>query len=95
MSDEMLVGGSSGREKGEGNLQSHAVEDEFHCEESSIGRHTVGEGGEALGVDAVFVNQVPHHLVEHGGPNGSGVVHSGRGSAVVGVDPFVGEGVGG
>ena len=83
-----------GQEK-EGSLQSHGVEDKLHGQESSVGGDTVGVGWEALGVDAVFLNQVPHHLVQHGGPNGSGVVHGWLSSGVVCVDYFVGKGVGG
>lgn len=66
----------------------------MHTQESSIGRDTVGEGREALGVDAVFLNQVPHNFIKDGGPDGSRLVNNWLSNSVVGVNPFVGERVG-
>lgn len=73
------------------NSQSHGVNDELHDQELSVGGDTVGvKVGAGAVVLAVLVNQVPHDLVEHGGPGLANVV-----DLVLGVEGGVGVGVGG
>lgn len=59
-------------------LEFHAVDDELHSQETTIGGNTVDECWLAGICDAVLVDEVPHHLVEHRGPDGANEVDEGR-----------------
>lgn len=71
-------------------LQGHAVNDELHGEVFAVSWDAVAEGWLGSIILAVFVDQVPEDLIQHGGPDGTDVVHT-----VVSVDGGVDERVGG
>lgn len=72
------------------NLQCHSVNNQLHCQESSVSWDTISEDWEFGAGNSVFVNEVPDDLVQDSGPecsNGVDFVQAVRG--------LVGEGVGG